>query len=295
MLYKVFIDDSGKKGFYDPYDPLKNYDPPEYKDDLSFWRNNYFVLCGVKIKQDDIGQINDEINNLKYTYFGTHDIEIKSNYLRHPEKRQKFYLTPYGLSEQKLNEFGEAFIDLIAAHKEDLKLFAAIHDKRQIRQRSEIKHDPLLKTTQILLERIHKSGGYNIVVFDQMDSGISLDSKNHKNILGVYTGNKGMSEIYISNYSNISDVSFMVSSKENFLQIADVCAYNVNRQFMEYGREWLDRSSIQDKKKLSTYPYFDRIAGNFYCSPYPNCQNRVRGYGITLYPDFAKINWSTKK
>ncbi len=77
MLYKIFIDDSGKKEYKNPYSLDFVNNPPAFKDYEDFWRDNYFVLCGVRIKQEDIEIINPEINKLKKDYFGT-QVEIKN-------------------------------------------------------------------------------------------------------------------------------------------------------------------------------------------------------------------------
>ena len=41
-------------------------------------------------------------------------------------------------------------------------------------------------------------------------------------------------ELNIDKYTNIEDIEFQQSKNENFLQLADICAYNIRRQFMEH-------------------------------------------------------------
>lgn len=288
MIYKVFIDDSGKKDYLVPYS--KNFidDAPEFEKYENFWRDNYFVLAGIRIKQEDIGPINQKINLLKKKYFKTDKVEIKSDWLRNPYQRKKHYLNPYKISSEKLNEFGERFIDLIGKHKKKLKILAAVFDKRyygdQKRQREEGK--PLLKTTQILFERLQFAGNYNIVVFDQMESSLKVTTGQHGKILKVFEDNEGMERVFVQKYDAITDIKFIESKNENFLQIADSCAYNIFRQFVQYGREWSKTGH------LTTYPYFDRIRCNFFYNPK---NNQVRGYGLVCIPDFNKINWDLLK
>lgn len=286
MLYKVFIDDSGQKDYKEPYSRDFTQNPPSFSDYPDFWRNNYFVLCGVRIKQEDISEINDEINALKESCFGTRKVEIKSVWLRNPEKRQKHYLAPFGIDAEKLNKFGESFTDIISNHKKEMKLIAAVFDKRCYgdAKRQTVDGSPLLKSTQILFERIHYAGNYNIVIFDQMESSLAVSKGQHKEILGVFEKNSGIENPYVEKYKNITDIKFSQSCYENFLQVADVCAYNIYQQFVKYGREW----SAESSATLNTYPYFERIRCNFMCNP---TDDSVRGIGLTCIPDWKKVKW----
>ncbi|MCX7928591.1 MAG: DUF3800 domain-containing protein [Patescibacteria group bacterium] len=291
MLYKVFIDDSGKKEYKNPYSKDFIAHPPPFEKYEEFWRDNYFVLCGVRIKQEDLKIINSEINQLKKEYFGTHRVEIKSDWLRNPHKRKRRYLIPFKISPERLNEFGEKFIDLIGLYKEQLKILAVVFDKRfygdNKRQKAEGK--PLLKTAQVLFERVQYSAGYNIVIFDQMESSLKLSKGDHDKILNVFQKNCGMEKIFVDKYDKIIDIKFMRSCDENFLQVADICAYNVFHQFVKFGRDWTGKTkSKEGKATMNFYPYFDRIRCNFLYAP-SNMQ--VRGIGLTCIPDIDKINW----
>jgi len=292
MYYKVFVDDSGSKDYINPYSREFIDNPPLFADYPKFWQDNYFVLCGVRLKQEDIGGINEEVNALKQSYFGTHHIEVKSDWLRNPHQRKKYYLKPFNITPEKLNAFGEAFIDLIAKHKGKLKLFAVVFDKRfygDAKRRIEEGH-PLLKTTQVLFERLEYSSGYNIVTFDQMESSLRITHGQHSRILNVHSKNLGMDTIHVDQYTHVTDIQFKKSSNENFLQIADVCAYNIFRQFCEYGREWLGKQKDgEGKVMMQYYKYFDRIRCNF--AFHPTHRNKVRGVGLTCLPDLGKVDW----
>lgn len=297
MLYKVFIDDSGAKQYREPYSREFIDNPPDYEQYPDFWRNNYFVLCGVRVKQEDMSQVNREINTLKKEYFGTHKVEIKSDWLRNPHKRKKHYLESFKehITTERLNEFGEKYIDLITRHHKKLKLFAVVFDKRCYgdAKRQTAEGAPLLKTTQVLFERIQYVGGYNLVIFDQMESSLRLTSGEHHRILQVFQSNEGMETIHVERYDKIADIKFMRSARENFLQLADICAYNVFRQFVEHGRDWIGASQEEDgKHKMGKYPYFYRIRCNFFCHP---TAGQVRGYGLTCIPDSEKINWNLRQ
>lgn len=291
MIYKIFVDESGKKDYITPYSRDFIDSPPSFDDYEDFWRDNYFVLGGVRIKQENISDINTKINQLKKKYFKTHKVEVKSDWLRNPHQRKKRYLDKFKITATRLNEFGENFVDLIAAFKKELKILAVVFDKRYYgnRKRYAAEGTPLLKTTQVLLERLEFADNYNILVFDQMESSLRLTTGQHGRILKVLQQNEGMEKIYVNKYNSVVDIKFMQSSEENFLQVADVCVYNVFRQFVQFGREWSGEIKTgQERKKLNLYPYFDRIRCNFF---YNRRNSQVRGCGLVCIPDKNKINW----
>lgn len=292
MLYKVFIDESGKKEYLNPYAKEFVSNPPLFKDYSEFWRDNYFVLCGVRVKQNNLRIINTQINNLKKRYFGTHNVEIKSDWLRNPYQRKKHYLDVFNIKEEQLNKFGEDFVDIICNYNKQLKLIAVVFDKRYYgdAKRKTADGAPLSKTTQVLLERLQYAGGYHIVVFDQMESSLKLTIGHHNKILNVFQKNEGMEKIYVDKYNKITDIKFMKSSNENFLQIADICAYNIYRQFVEFGCEWFGKEKLKDgKSTMHVYQYFNRIRCNFFFNPQTK---QVRGIGLCCLPDKDKVNWN---
>lgn len=292
MLYKVFIDESGKKEYITPYSREFINNPPLFQKYPDFWRDNYFVLCGVRIKQQNLDLINKDINKLKEDYFKTHKVEIKSDWLRNPYQRKKHYLDVYGITPKKLNEFGENFVNLIPKYKDEIKLIGVVFDKRFYgdAKRPTAEGSPLLKTTQALFERLEYASGYNIVVFDQMESSLKLTIGQHDKILGILRKNIGMEKIYVDKYTKISDIKFMKSREENFLQVADICSYNIFRQFVEFGREWAGKYTDKDgKRKMTIYKYFDKIRCNFMYHP---INRTVRGVGLVCIPDIDKINWN---
>lgn len=193
MLYKVFIDESGQKEYVTRYSRDFITSPPNFEKYEDFWRNNYFVLAAVRVKQEDLGEVNSALNALKKEYFKTHKVEIKSDWLRNPYQRKKRYLDPFRISPENLNECGERFIDLIAHYKDKVKIISVVFDKRYYgdAKRSTPEGIPLLKTTQVLFERLQYAGNYQIVVFDQMESSLKLSVGQHKTILQVFQENAG--------------------------------------------------------------------------------------------------------
>jgi hypothetical protein len=292
MTYKVFVDDSGSKEYFEPYNPYLIEDPLPFEGNELYWRNNYFVLTGIRVEQEDLGKVDGAIRKLKVDCFGTEDVEIKSVWLRYPDKQEAKYLKPYGLTKERLLKFGNDYMDAIASFSDEVKILAVVVDKRYFKYRGKVNNAPLLRATQVLLERVCQAGGETTLVFDQMDTSTSKWRGDNNKILGVYLTNARMEQIYISEYTNITDCTFGDSSKDNMLQIADVCAYCVYRQFVMYGPEW---SQQRDNETLDVYSYFRRIADNFYRSPYPSHRNKVVGYGLSVIPNTHKLNWQFVK
>lgn len=291
MLYKVFIDESGQKNYTSPYSKRFVENPPLFKDYPDFWRDNYFVLCGVRIKQEHLDEINKDINSLKKEYFGTNEVEVKSDWLRNPYQRKKHYLNVYDISSEKLNEFGEEFISIISSYEDEMKIIGVVFDKRFYgdEKRQSREGSPLLKTTQVLFERLEFRNGYNIVVFDQMESSLKLTKGSHSRILNVLRDNEGLQKVYVDEYTKITDVVFKESCQENFLQVADICAYNIFRQFVEFGRQWSGkRKNGVGRSKMELYEYFDKVRCNFLYHP---ATKQVRGVGLVCLPDVGKVNW----
>jgi hypothetical protein len=188
MIYKVFVDDSGNKEYKNPYSQEFLANPPIFAEYSQFWRDNYFVLCTVRIHQKKLGQINAVINRLKVECFKTHAVEIKSAWLRNPINRKKYYLEKYAIDEAQLHEFTEKiYIHVINAFRQDLKLIAVVFDKRFYgdTKRNTQEGNPLMKCTQVLLERLQYTKAYHLVYFDQFEQDLRIYRGAHKKVLSV--------------------------------------------------------------------------------------------------------------
>ena len=250
---------------------------------------NYFVLCAVRIQHQHLGRLNAEINDLKKKFFGTNYVEVKSDWLRNPKRRKKYYVKPYGITEEDLTGFVNALYDFVAQNAKNLKLIGVVFDKRYYgdEKRRSSEGNPLLKTVQVLFERIQYTGGYNIVTFDQFEDHLKLDRGSHEKILNVVQPNDDWDQVYVKNFDSIIDIKFIQSKRENFIQIADLCAYNIFRQFVHYGRRWILEESKD--RKLEMYDYFHKIRCNFMHDP---ITKKVVGRGLVCIPDIAKCNWN---
>lgn len=290
MVFKVFVDDSGSKDYKNSYNPDNTI--PEIAKELSrtFWNDNYFVLCGVLVSEEDIEVLDREIREIKKRYFGTDQVEIKSTWLRYPRNREKYYLDRFPTTDEKLNDFGKEIVGFVKKNPNKIKLIGVVFDKRFYGEAKRLTAEgtPLLKTTQILFERVSRQPGECTVVFDQMDAQIKSTKGHQGNIEAVFQSNSGLQNIYMKGYPKIKKVLFEDSAKENFLQIADICAYNLFRQFQDHGIDWCgDREDEHGSKTTSVYEYLKEIRCNFVSGP-----NGVVGFGIVFCPTPRKVYWN---
>ncbi len=283
MSTYLFIDDSGSKQWDTPYTTdFVDHPPARTTQNRVFWQNNYFVLAGIHIDQGLLAELNPLINAEKKRVFGTKHIEIRSVHLRNPEKRQKYYLDPYKITEDQLKEFVEVFwYGLFEKHKDALQIQAVILDKRYYKNpRAENK--PLELATQALFDRVELHPNRECtIVFDQMDAQIKSTAREQGKILQISQKTIDLKSFH-QKYSHTS-VSFEKSHHSNFLQLADTAAYNILRQFIEHGDSWETGGGT-----LEMYPYFERVSDNLYCHP---GSKQVKGYGLIKLPDPTGKKW----
>lgn len=282
-MFKFFIDDSGSKDYKNPYDKsLSDSLYPWSSATKSWLDDNFFVLCWVYIHTDDMLTIDNEVKALKNRIFGTQYVEIKSVYLRNPKLRKRYYLDKYPVTEESLKDFWDSLFELIDRYQHKLKLIATIFDKRHYKNRTDPDKQPLLKSVQAIFERVEHIGKDTHIVFDQMESSLSLEKWKHKWICNIAKWNIWLSQSYIEDYTHIKKIEFQKSHNENFLQIADICSYVIRRQFMEHGKVWLEWWA-----SCWVYDYFDKIRCNIYTN-----SGKAVWYGLIIIPNFQKIQWN---
>ncbi|GAH79005.1 unnamed protein product [marine sediment metagenome] len=116
-------------------------------------------------------------------------------------------------------------------------------------------------------------------------SSLSAIRGRNKELIDVLLNEKKMEPTFVEKYARIKNINFRRSRDENFLQLVDLAAYNILRQFVDYGREWEDESI----KQLNTYKYFSLISKNFV-----EKNGIIRGIGLCKLPDVAKRRWGIK-
>lgn len=129
-MFKVFIDDSGGQNYTNPFAKEFIHNPPAFERYEDFWRDNYFVLAGVRVANMNIGDLNTTINEIKKKHFGSHKVEIKSDWIRNKKRRKKFYLDPYGITDADIDAFGQEILSFIEKERKYLQIIATVFDKR---------------------------------------------------------------------------------------------------------------------------------------------------------------------
>jgi len=237
----------------------------------------YFVLSALGVRVDEWRSINTDVMALKRTYFQDIDVEIKSNWLRIPKERKKRYLDPYPIAEDELAEFTNKVYDILLSY--NTLLIAAIVDKTQMQQRYSTPQAPSSLAYRLLFERVEnflvKQAQHGILIFDKITE-LEVTKKGYENLLSRQHQRymeKGTEYVQISQI--VEGLLFIPSHENNLLQLADLCAYNTYRQFVDHGDEW------RVKRRFATkYPYFERVEGKFDRSP----TGTINGYGLKLFP-----------
>lgn len=276
--HSLYIDDSGTKEY--SYVDGEGYDNG---------RTRYFVFAGVLIPMQSARTLIQNIKQIKADCFGTADVEIKSTWLRNPQKRQQKYLDEYFISDDELDEMVEAVYDLIDIA--DLEFIAAVVDKEQMRDRyGEEAWYPPAVAYDMILQRAHLAmadiDGTVRVVVDDMSGATPKKNQYKSNLKAqharlVKNGSALRRGMDLS--SVMPDVRFVDSAKNDLVQVADLVGYAVFRQFRDHGEAW---DGTPDNT-LPVYEYLARIAEKFRRGP----KGRIQGYGIAKMPTIKRVHW----
>lgn len=283
MANFLFIDDSGSKQWDTPYSKdFVEHPPARTTQNRNFWEKNYFVLAGLHINSDTMAVLNPLINAEKERVFGTKFVELHSTNLRNKYRQRKDYLEKFNISADDLRDFIENFWYPIF-EQYDMQLISIIIDKRYYKNPRHEGKTPLEIAVEALFDRteLHPHNDCNII-FDQMDSQIKSTKRDQGKILHISNTQINLDDGKFANKYHHTSARFEQSATSNFLQLADMVAYNVWRQFVDYGDEWDKHSpNFDEHRKLPSYSYFDKISSKFYHNP----KGRVNGFGIVKLPD----------
>jgi hypothetical protein len=254
--------------------------------------SRYFSLCGLGVPVQSWQLLNAQFNTLKQAYFGTPVIEIKSAWVRQPEDRREHYLKPYGITEVSFHEFMERLYE--TWDHPELVLMAAVVDKVQMQSLYVDPQSPSSLAYRLLFERFQQAleakgdSTFGLVIFDKINEA-GFVKKGYENLLArQHLRYLVQGTDYVAVNNIVEGLLFIPSSENNFVQLADLCAYNVFRQFKDYGKEW----DAPTRDEWLLYPYFARIIRRFYVGP----NQLLAGYGIKKFPDYRKlempkVNW----
>ena len=243
-MYIFYIDESGEIGYNSG--------------------TKYFVFNALGIDAKNWKNINKNVNDLKTAIFNTNDapiLEIKSNWLRSPHERNKRdYLK--NLSENELKQFTQGLYDIIVNN--DCVLISMVMNKDSLLKKYGINAiEPNILAIEYLLERISIYMDVNhqdkqaIIVMDKCSDNIEkLLNRLHTLHLQDGYSWKGIKNI-------IENIMFVDSQYNNFIQLTDLCAYNINRAFRDDNPD---------------YEFFQRIVSKFATNKKTGL---INGSGIT--------------
>lgn len=270
--FKIFVDDTGSKEYHSPFNANFKSITQNWSTYREFAQQNFFLMTAVLIDSEIIGEINDSINNLKQQYFSTNNVELKSDWLRNPFKRQKQYIQKYNINDANLTSFIDELYSLINGYSNGVKILSVVFNKLAFNEKSRntLDGNPLLKATQVLFDRIALLNTPSEIFFDQMDDHLKINKGRNGEIYSIYNKKSSFNTDFNFDYANIEKIEFQKSSGSNFLQLADVFGYNIFRQFVDLGFYWsLDDAVI--------YPYFKKIVPHLL-----KRQNKIVGKGIVV-------------
>jgi len=257
-MYLFYLDESGER---------------EYES-----QGKYFVLCALGVPVFEWRSLNNDVLMLKNTYFRDPRVEIKSTWLRIPKERQQRYLSRYSITEDELNEFVGKLYDALLSY--NVTLIASVINKEQMKGQYKQPQSPSSLAYRLLFERIELfleslQDAFGVILFDKI-TDLQVMKKGYEDLLTqqhLRYLEKGTEFVRVNRI--VEGLLFVQSHENNLLQLADLCGYNIYRQFVMYGEEWDAQQSFTQR-----YPYFAKIEPKLHCSP----KGDYAGYGLKKFP-----------
>jgi hypothetical protein len=283
-VYVVYVDDSGTKEYANK------------PDDYTRGGNcRYFVFGGVLLNTAESGLLSERIRALKRAFFGTDTVEVKSNWLRIPPEREARYKRRYNVDDQQITNFVSSYYDLIA--DADLRLFAVVIDKVHVAEDYATPWYAPAIAYELLLQRVVQEVRLPERVSVQVDDMTGATPKGRQyraNLIAHHAqlqkhGSSLQKGIDFS--SLVARIRFVDSAHSHLIQVADIVAYNVFRQFVDHGEYWeTGKPDLGGKISLPTYPWFSKLGKKFRQGP----NGRVQGFGVVKFPLRNRIRWVAK-
>lgn len=274
--HKVYLDESGNRDY-----------SPDGRYSSNGGRTPYFVFGGLIVRPAVAGKIEKGLRWLKTEAFGSPNVEIKAHWLRRNDKRQEKYIQKFRIGEERLAQFCDEVYNLIVSSA--CELVACAVNKAEVQKEYSPPWYPPAIAYECLIQRVQLAmqeygGAAHITIDDHSgkspkgrDWKLNLMRQHHK--LLTYGGQlrRNMSFDRIKG----SRPKFRDSAHDERLQLADLVAYAVYRQFVDHGPDWEDPS-----KPLRVYEYLNRLAPRF-----RNRNGIVQGYGIVKFPIKTRVPW----
>ena len=275
--YQLFVDDSGNR----EYDEGRDY--------VHSGKTLYFVYGSILIEERAAYLLVARLRELKQVVFGRTDVELKSNWLRLPEERQRRYIDPFDVTGQRLDRFTDDYYELLT--QTPLELVGAVVNKLEVQEEYD---DPWYAPTiayEILLQRAVQAvppRSTLAVVVDDI-SGKTPKRNSYQTLLTNHHSllrRAGSSLQPTISFGCIdSPVRFVSSQKSELIQAADQVAYNIFRQFRDHGPLW--EVVPPAGGVLPTYLPFDKLVQKFRT----DAAGRVQGFGIVKFPLKKRVQW----
>jgi len=277
---RLFVDDSGNR---------------EYASDRNYetGKSRHFVYGGLLIEERESFLLVARLRELKQLTFGTADVEIKSNWLRIPHESQTRYINRFGVTADKLTRFVDDYITLVL--QAPLQLFGIVVDKLHMQEKYPAPWMAPTVAYEFLMQRVVQAiqGADTLVVTIDQISGSSASKKAYEDLLRSHHDrlrHSGSSLLKSLSFKCVEGgVKFKDSARSDLLQVSDLVAYNLLRQFRDHGLLW--EQMPLPGGTLEMYPHFRRIAGKFRQGP----EGRIQGYGIVKCPIVNRVPWKLKR
>ena len=280
-LYRIAIDDSGDR----EYAPGGLYAAPGHGP------SRFFVYGGVIGDVASLQALERDLQALKRSVFHTADVEVKSHWLRRADQRRKRYLDPFGLTDAQLDAFVEAYYRTVVGSQ--VTLIASVVDKAHMQQAYTTPWPAATAAYEILIQRAVQHVPCDAQLAVRMDI---VDGAAHRTQRAYSEMITRHHQLLRQRGSTIGPrlkcdrltetVRFEDSAKSDLVQVADLVAYAVHRQFRDHGAEWESRGA----KHLPLYPYFKAFLPRFRTGP----DRRIQGYGIVKMPMLTRVRWVLK-
>lgn len=278
MAHTLYIDDSGTKEFAVPgtvYEPTGG-------------PTRYFVFGGLLIENSVARALVPLIKVAKRECFSDESVEIKSNWLRMPHERHRRYLNPYRIAAAQLDAFVENYYSIVA--QANLRLIAAVIDKVHLVEKYGVNaHYPPALAYEAVLQRAERElrgrDTFSVTVDDM--SGKTPKGRQYKDNLSAQhrqLRQNGSRMIHGFRFTALlGDLRFANSAHSDLIQVADIAAYNVYRQFVDHGEEW----ESPGLGELPVYGHFEKLVSKFRADE----NGRIQGYGVVKLPLLHRVPW----
>lgn len=257
--------------------------------------SRYFVFGGILLSEVESGYLVDAIKALKREFFGTENVEIKSNWLRNPNACKKKYLDPYSKTPEQIEEFAKQVYCCI--EERNLVIIAVAVDKIESKnQYGDKAWYPPAIAYELLMQRAVQEVRLPdklAVVIDDMMGATPAGNQYKANLKAHHAqlrkrGSRLQPKLRFDPINN--ELRFVDSAHWVQVQVADIIAYNVYRQFIEYGEEW-EGKGLGPRDALPVYPWLEKLGSKFRSDG----SGRIQGYGIIKFPMGRRVPWAFKE